>query len=444
VYKRQDIHRAKTILSEWKGENYTFGINVLDKTGEFARHFGNKALLVVADLGLDWIENMYKKATDSLDFHGVFYSAILGAGPNAPREDVYRIANEISKNRPNSIIAIGGGSTIDAAKCASVISTYTTSQVMEHLGASHALASTVEPYFGMGNVSKIKEATGISAIPVVAVETISSSGAHLTKYSNITDPVSGQKKLIIDMAVVPPRAVFDYGVTVGAPKELTLDGGLDGIAHMWEVFMGATDKDYYDRVKKISVEGIALIVENLPKAIKEPMDIDARVALGIGTDLGGYAIMIGGTNGGHLGSFSLVDVLSHGRACAVLNPYYTVLFSPAIQDQLRSVGAVFKDAGFISEDLGSLEGKALGEAVAHGMIAFSKSIGFPVTLSDAGATKTHIDRMITAAKNPQLASKLKNMPTPMDPSKGDVDTYMKPVLDAALTGDFSVIKTMSR
>ena len=438
-----DIHKAETILAEWKGKNYAFGLDVLGKTGEFAGYFGNKALLVVADLGLDWIESVYKKVTDSLDFNGVSYSAILGAGPNAPREDVYRIANEISKTCPDSIIAIGGGSTIDAAKFAGVISTYTISQVIEHLGASDALASTVEPYFGLGNVSKIQEATNIFPIPVVAVETVASSGAHLTKYSNITDPVSGQKKLIIDMAVVPPRAVFDYGVTVGAPKELTLDGGLDGIAHMWEVFMGATGKDYYEKVKEIAVEGIALIVENLPKAIKDPMDIDARVALGIGTDLGGYAIMVGGTNGGHLGSFSLVDVLSHGRACAVLNPYYTVLFSTAIQDQLRSVGTVFKDAGFISEDLHSLEGRALGETVAHGMIAFSKSIDFPVTLSEAGATGTHIDRMITAAKNPQLASKLKNMPTPMDPSIGDVDTYMKPVLDAALTGDFPLIKTMS-
>jgi len=438
-----NIHKAQEILAEWKGDNYAFGIDVLGKTGEFAAAFGKKTLLVVADLGLDWVDGLYKKVTASLDSYGVTYSAVLGAGPNAPREDVYRIANEISKNHPDSVIAVGGGSTIDAAKCASVISTYTTSQVMEHLGASHAIASTVEPYFGVGNVTKIKEAVNINPVPVIAVETIASSGAHLTKYSNITDPLSGQKKLIIDMAVVPPKAVFDYGITLGAPERLTLDGGLDGIAHLWEVFMGATGHDYYEKVKEIAVEGIKLIVENLPKAISDPMNISARMALGYGTDLGGYAIMIGGTNGGHLGSFSLVDVLSHGRACAVLNPYYTVLFAPAIQDQLRSIGAVFKDAGFVSCDLDTLDGRELGETVAQGMTAFSKSIDFPETLSEAGAKETHIDRMIRAAKNPQLESKLKNMPTPMDISKGDVDKYMRPVLEAAFTGDFSLIKTMT-
>ncbi|MCE5251968.1 iron-containing alcohol dehydrogenase [bacterium] len=435
--------KAHEILRSWKGDDYAFGLNVIDKTGEFAKSLGKRALLVVADLGLDWIDGLYRKITASLHANGVSYTAILGAGPNAPREDVYRIANEVSKNRPDTIIAVGGGSTIDAAKAAGVLAAYTTGQVIEYLGASPALASTAEPYFGAGNVTKIKEASGVEPVPVIAVETIASSGAHLTKYANITDPLSGQKKLIIDMAIVPPKAVFDYSVTRGAPGGLTLDGGLDGIAHLWEVFMGATGQPSYDRIKEVAAEGISLIVNSLPGAMKNPDDMGPRVALGYGTDLGGYAIMIGGTNGGHLGSFSLVDVLSHGRACAVLNPYYTVLFSPAIQDQLRTVGALFREAGCISADIDSLEGRALGESVARGMIEFSKRMNFPVTLKQAGATNEHLERMIAAAKNPQLESKLRNMPVPMDSAKGDVDTYMRPVLEAAFSGDFSHIRTMA-
>jgi len=435
--------RAQEIIDTWKGENYAYGIDVLDKTGEFAGSLGKRTLLVVAGLGEEWVKPLYEKITGSLGANGVSFSTVLGAGPNAPREDVYRIANEISKNRPDSIVAVGGGSTIDAAKAASVLATYSTSQVMEFLDADEALASGIEPYFGAGTVTHIKDASGVSPAPVVAVQTVASSAAHLTKYSNITDPMSGQKKLIIDMAIVPPKAIFDYSVTLSTPKSLTLDGGLDGIAHLWEVFMGATGKDYYGRLKGIVIEGISLIVDNLPAALQDSENVGARTALGYGTDLGGYAIMIGGTNGGHLGSFSLVDVLSHGRACAVLNPYYTVLFAPAIQAQLRTVGAIFSEAGYIDVDPGTLDGRELGEAVAGGMIAFSKSIGFPVTLHEAGARKEHIDRMIAAAKNPQLESKLKNMPTPMDNSKGDIDSYMRPVLEAAFTGDFSIIKTMT-
>jgi alcohol dehydrogenase len=78
-------------------------------------------------------------------------------------------------------------------------------------------------------------------------------------------------------------------------------------------------------------------------------------------------------------------------------------------------------------------------AVAKGMIAFAKDLNFPTTLKEAGATREHLDRMLTAAKNPQLKMKLQNMPTPMDAEKGDVDRLMKPVLEAAFTGDLSLI-----
>ncbi|MFW6126382.1 MAG: iron-containing alcohol dehydrogenase [Chloroflexota bacterium] len=438
-----DAKKVEKMLKDWKGDSYAFGAGALDTLGGFARSYGTRALLVMADLGLDWVEELYGKVTRSLQASGVSYDVIPGAAPNAPREDVYRIANEVSKARPDCIVAVGGGSTIDACKCASVLSTYAAADVSKHLAAPAAVVSTVEPFFGTGLVSQLKAATSTSPLPVVAVQTIASSGAHLTKYSNITDPMSGQKKLIVDEAVVPPAAVFDYSVTVGAPKGLTLDGGLDGIAHMWEVFMGASGKDYYAQAEDIASEGIRLIVQNLPTAVRNPQDLEARVALGYGTDLGGYAIMIGGTNGPHLGSFSLVDVLSHGRACAVLNPYYTVLFAPAIQDQLRSMGAVFKDAGVITQDLEELQGGELGEAVARGMLGFLTQIGYPTSLGEAGVSRGHIDRMIEAAKNPQLESKLKNMPTPMDPTRGDVDRYMAPVLEAAYSGDLSQVRSMS-
>jgi len=149
--------------------------------------------------------------------------------------------------------------------------------------------------------------------------------------------------------------------------------------------------------------------------------------------------MLGGTNGGHLGSFSLVDILTHGRACAVLNPYYTVLFSPAIQDQLRKIAPIYVEAGFMDPEKTRLSGRKLAEAVAQAMIEFSRSIKFPVTLKEAGATEKHIERMIKAAKDPQLKMKLQNMPIPIDAEKGDVDSLMKPTIEAAFTGDLSLV-----
>jgi alcohol dehydrogenase class IV len=272
------------------------------------------------------------------------------------------------------------------------------------------------------------------------VELASSSAAHLTKYSNITDMDSGQKMLIVDEAIVPPKALFDYECTTTMPRGFTMDGGLDGIAHCLEVYMGIPEQKR-KKAELVCLLGIDLIVSNIKAAVENPEDLEAREGLGLGTDLGGYAIMIGGTNGAHLNSFSLVELLPHGRACALMNPYYTVFFAPEIEGKLRKVGEVYKDAGYTDADLDALEGRDLGMAVARAMINLSEEIGFPTTLRDLeGFEDKHIERCLNAAKDPKLESKLQNMPVQL--SAETVDEYMGSVLEAAKTGDLSRIKNV--
>jgi alcohol dehydrogenase len=435
---KESMERAKKVLKDWKGDSYTFGEDVLESTGKYSKKYGKKVSLVVTELGQAWIEKPLEQVKVNLKANKVRFETVNGARPNAPREDVYRISLQVARSKSDAIVALGGGSTVDAAKAAAVLNTYSPPEVIEILGAGVSDADSIEPYFGTGIVTRIKEKTGRPVMPVIAVQTAASSGAHLTKYSNITDLATGQKKLIVDDAIVPPASVFDFKITLDSPISLTLDGGLDGIAHAWEVFMGASGPTY-EKVKEVAQLCIGLVVYGLQRVKKDKRDLEGRIALGLGTDLGGYSIMLGGTSGPHLGSFSLIDILSHGRACALLNPYYTVLFAPVIQDQLKTVGAIFKEAGYIKDDLGHLSGRDLGLAVANGMIAFAKDLNFPTTLKEAGARREHLDRMLTAAKNPQLKMKLQNMPTPMDAEKGDVDRLMKPVIEAAFTGDLNLI-----
>ena len=275
------IDRAKRILKDWKGNSYTFGENVLEASGKYAREYGRKAILVVTDLGQVWSEKPFERVSSSLLANGVAFETINGARPNAPREDVYRISMEVARSRPDVIVALGGGSTIDASKAAAVLNTYSPEEVVEILGASPADASSIEPYFGMGQVTRMTEKAGRPVMPVVAVQTAASSGAHLTKYSNITDPVIGQKKLIVDEAIVPPASVFDYEVTLDSPISLTVDGGLDGIAHAWEVFMG-TKGPAYEKIREIAELCIQLAVYGLQMIKKNPRDLEGRIALGLG------------------------------------------------------------------------------------------------------------------------------------------------------------------
>ena len=63
-------------------------------------------------------------------------------------------------------------------------------------------------------------------------------------------------------------------------------------------------------------------------------------------------------------------------------------------------------------------------------------------MKDCGATPAHLDRMIRAARNPQLKMKLNQMPVPMNAERGDIDRLMRPTLEAAFSGDFNLIPKM--
>lgn len=418
-------------LREFKGDDYLFGLGCLDRLGELVSPFGRRAAVVISGVGKAWGTPLHEAVEKALAEHKVDVAGELipGARPNAPLEDVRRIARAIRENDPEVVVVVGGGSPIDATKAALVY---------------HALGDTypdLKSYFGVGHVSRMLRETGRSLLPLVACQIASGSAAHLTKYSNVTDFDTVQKLLIIDDAVVPPKALFDYKTTCTMPRDLTMDGGLDGVAHCLEVFYGIPDGQF-KQVEAVSLLGMELIVNHLQTACEEPDHLGAREAIGLGTDLGGQAIMIGGTNGAHLTSFSLVDILPHGRACALMNPYYTVFFAPAIPDRLRAVGAIYQEAGYTNANFASLSGRDLGLAVAEAMMAHSRAIGFPTTLAEVdGFTDAHITRALAAAKNPALESKLQNMPVPL--TADTVEEYMGPVLEAAKTGDFSLIRNLA-
>jgi alcohol dehydrogenase len=417
--------QARSLLKRFKGDTYLHGLGVLPQVGAVTAPLGKQAVLVRAAFPGSAV--FVQTIEDALAAASVqILGEVDGAAPNAPRDDLFRITVELKRLQPDVVVSFGGGSTIDAAKA---------SEVLRTLGGS------IDDYFGTGLVTQTLASSGQQLRPHVAIQTASSSSAHLTKYSNITDVRTGQKKLIVDTAIVPARPIFDYTVTFDAPLSLTSDGALDGISHSLEVLYSAVGKPEYGTVEAVAAECIRLIVNYLPRIPTNPRDPEAREALGLATDLGGYSIMLGGTNGAHLTSFSLVDVLSHGRACGMLNPYYTVFFAPAVQASLKVVGKIYQDAGYTKANIDRLSGRDLGMAVAEAMIAFEKQLGLPATLGEVpGFSEGHIERALTAAKDPQLKMKLENMPVKLTAEM--VDEYMGPILQAARTGNLQLIKNV--
>jgi alcohol dehydrogenase len=185
--------KAASFLREFKGDTYVFGSGVLDDApGKFAAQLGKKATLI-GPIEFDWFQPVRGRIMKSLEKCGVeVVDIVRSAAPNAPLVDVYRIHSHIMHKKPELLVVADGGSGIDATKAAAVLAT---------LGS---LQPEIDPFFGVGEVTKVCQQSGRSIMPVLAVMMASSSGAHLTKYSNITDPVFGQKKLIVDEAIVPP------------------------------------------------------------------------------------------------------------------------------------------------------------------------------------------------------------------------------------------------
>jgi len=421
--KRKDLRKkAKTLIRTFKRERYIYGLGCLEQIGPLIQGLGNRILLVTSLEERD-LKN-FSVLSDSLEHAGLrAVGHAATARPNSPIEDVLRIEQAILLSKPDVVLTASGGSGIDATKAAIVLAN---------------MGGNVDDYFGMGKVTEKALTLGKNLLPFVAVQTASGSGAHLTKYSNITDIQTFQKKLIIDDAIVPSRSLFDYSLTRSMSPSFTCDGAFDGLSHCLEVYYGARP-EVYQKIEHIALTGIELILAHMESAVADPNDLKAREGLGLGTDLGGYAIMVGGTNGAHLTSFSLVDVLSHGRACAILNPYYTIFFSGAIQKQLQKLVELFCKYDIVQDDCLFQAGEELGKAVAQGLITLSRRVGYPTTLAEIdGLTTEHITRALHAATDPKLASKLQNMPVPM--TAETVDIYMRPVLESAMTGNFSLIK----
>lgn len=128
---KESIERAKKVLKDWKGDAYTFGEDILEATGKNAKKYGKKVTLVVTELGQAWIERPLEQVKSSLKANGVVFETINGAKPNAPREDLYRISFQVARSKSDAIVALGGGSTVDAGKAAAVLNTYSPSEVLE-------------------------------------------------------------------------------------------------------------------------------------------------------------------------------------------------------------------------------------------------------------------------------------------------------------------------
>ncbi len=238
---------------------------------------------------------------------------------------VRRMVDFLKRGNFDTVIALGGGSVMDAAKAAYL---------------AFQASCGVEELFGVesGPVETLQQWDRVICFP-----TTSGTGSEVTPYANLVDPEKGVKKLISTQAIIPAHAFVLPLYAMTMPPTVTLATGCDALAHLIEGFLnvGADARDPAANARALA--GIGILVRNFPAALADGTDRRARSAMALAATLGGMTIRHKSTGLPHLCSFSWFGRIEHGLAVALLLPacwrYY--LANPAVAARTMELASVF-------------------------------------------------------------------------------------------------------
>ena len=286
---------------------------------------------------LDQAQALLKKA-------GMESIIIDGVEPNPSVETVWRGAHAMQDFQPDWIVAIGGGSALDAAKVMWCFYEH------PHL--------QFEDIITPGSMPPLRNKARFVAIP-----STSGTASEITAFSVITDTKNHIKYPIVAADMVPDIAIIDPALPAKMPKEVTANTGMDVMCHSVEALASIAATSYTD---PYAIESIRLVFENLEKAYNNPNDMTARFNMHNASALAGMAF----TNA----SLGLVHALAHkiGGEFGVTHGLANAILMPYIIDFNRK----FTDKYSIAE-------RILGvKDIAEEIRKLNKTLGIPSTFKD--------------------------------------------------------------
>ncbi|MBG9366625.1 1-propanol dehydrogenase PduQ [Streptococcus sp. NLN64] len=256
------------------------GTNALEEL----RSFQNQGILMVADPFLEKTGQLeyVKNHLDSSNRVTVFTEVC----PDPPIEVIVAGIQSSQEQTIDIILAIGGGSALDAAKAIY--------------------------YFG-------KKEGGFQEVTLIAIPTTSGTGSEVTDFSVITDADLGRKYPIVDRELLPDLAILDANLVRSLPRQITADTGIDVLTHVLEAYVSTQATDFSDALVEKTVQ---LVFEYLPKAYRNGQDMEAREKMHIASTMAGMAFNT--TSLGIVHSLShasgAVFHIPHGRMNSILLP----------------------------------------------------------------------------------------------------------------------------
>jgi alcohol dehydrogenase class IV len=334
-----------------------FGEGCAEEIGWRVRDLGASRVLLVTDRGLERT-GLVARVAQSLRDAGLAVVVYSDVAENPTADNVHHGRDLIQAHSLDGVVALGGGSPMDAAKAMSVLSV--------HEGEITEYEYGLRPFTGQGPL--------IAAIPTTA-----GTGAEATMGAVITDPVTHRKIDVVSPFMAPRLALVDPAVTATLPPALTAATGMDALTHSVEGYTATLAHPLTDAIHLLAIQ---LLGRHLLRAYLDGSDREARAQVmyasmiaGVGfpnSGLGavhGLALPLGGQFG-----------IPHGVANAIVLPHVMRFNVPACRSRLRQIAVA----------LGAPKKSADG--AIEQVFALRREMKLPV-LKSFGVREEHLDAL---------------------------------------------------
>jgi alcohol dehydrogenase class IV len=311
---------------------------------------GVTTCLVVTDQGLVDL-GLVGRVTGDLEAAGVTATVYSGVQPDPTFTQVEEGLALLRRVGAHAVIAIGGGSPMDAAK---IIATMATND------------KPLRKLVGWFRVRK-------PPLPLYAIPTTAGTGSEVTIAAVVSDPVTHTKNFIVDPKLVPAMAALDASLMTGLPPHITAATGMDALTHAVESYLAPTSTAQTARYATMAVR---LIFENLPTAHADGTDLPARSAMALASFYAGLAFSRTSVGYVHAIAHNLGATYGtpHGWANALVLPHVLEFSAEPARARLAQLADVVGIAGASDTD----KSRCFIDAVR----ALKEGVGIPPTLPD--------------------------------------------------------------
>ncbi len=242
---------------------------------ELKEEMDKKKVFIVTDSFL--YQNGYTKAvTDRLDEMGIQHACFFNIAPDPTLASVREGLRSMEAFQPDCIIALGGGSAMDAGKIMWVLYEHPEADFMDMAMRFCDIRKRIYKFPKMGVKANF-----------IAIPTTAGTGSEVTPFTIITDETTGIKYALADYELMPNMAIVDADLMMNAPKGLTAASGIDAVTHCLEALASMMATDYTDG---LALQSLKMIFDYLPRAYDNgPSDALAREKMANAATIAGMA-----------------------------------------------------------------------------------------------------------------------------------------------------------